>query len=159
MTKDDGDPFEKMFGKADPPPGKKYDFAYAEVSNPRPGVVVIGWSARGMGFGEVTLLMRDNGKLYLDTECMSDRFLNELFEFLVLQSTKDPEEIPADCWASNHNEVDLPRDEEICVAYVTVDQLVKHHGLADGEYLEDLKKRADDAHKRWFHKQYTKAGT
>jgi len=166
MTKDsqncaDGDPIEKMFGKADPPPGKKYDFVYAEVSNPRLGVICINWGARGCGFGEVTMLMRESGGFYIDSECMSDQFLAELLVYVVSKSVKDPETIPADCYAShaNRNEADMPRDESICAAYTTVDTLVKHHGMVDGDYLKELERRANEAHDRWFHKQYKKAGT
>ena len=148
--------FERAFGKANPSPGKQYDFEYASVSNPRLGVVCINWAARGVGFGEVTLLLRENGKIHIDTEYMDKEFVNELMEYIVSQSTKDPDPTPEDCYgsAAHYEPEEMPTNEEICVAYEVVNRLVQHHNLAGGDYLEDLKKRADDAHKRWFDKLY-----
>lgn len=84
---------EKLFGKADPPEGKKYDIVSARTWLGTSGKGFgISWMARGTGFGEIYCEIGPEGQLHIDTECMSDRFLVELFEFLVSKATKDNEE-------------------------------------------------------------------
>jgi hypothetical protein len=86
---EDIDPFEKMFGKATPPPGKKYDFRF--VSLPacyNPNVLMIEYSAAGFGFGSITFKIEDDGVVTLDTEMSSKRLVLELIDYL-LEQCKD----------------------------------------------------------------------
>ena len=51
-------------------------------------VMIIGWSAKGIGFGQLTVYNDDkDDKFIIDTECMSDAFrdqvLEEAIEFIV----------------------------------------------------------------------------
>lgn len=160
--KTDIDIFEKMFGKANPPEGKKYDFAHVSVSNPRLGVICFQWSARGFGFGEVTMLLREGGGTFIDTECSSDRFVNELLGFVVSNAIKDrdenghPIQTPNDCYGSagQYKPEKIPTSEELCVAAEVVERLVKHHGLPNAELIGKLREMADDAYAKWFDKTY-----
>ena len=46
------------------------------------GGIVIGWSADGIGFGELTITSK-NGKLTADTEGMSNVFVGAIFDTLL----------------------------------------------------------------------------
>ena len=82
-----------LFGKANPPAGKKYDFADAKVSLNIRGFN-ISWAARGVGFGQMSFDVGPEGQVHIDTEYMSDQFVNELLEYLVSNSTKDSDPAP-----------------------------------------------------------------
>ena len=82
-----------IFGKANPPSGKKYDFAEASVHLDIRGFTIT-WVAKGLGFGNVHFDVGPDGQVHIDTECMSDQFLNELMEYVVSKSTKDSEPAP-----------------------------------------------------------------
>ena len=74
MPKKKKDIFESLFGKS---PKKGYEFTSIKVEpwhNEDFGGIVISWSARGIGFGEVTFSFK-NGKIEMDTECMSNEFV------------------------------------------------------------------------------------
>lgn len=43
------------------------------IAGHRPGCIIFQWSRSGVGFGELTLAVRD-GKLHVDTESMGDEF-------------------------------------------------------------------------------------
>ncbi len=93
--------FTELFGVANPPPGKTYDFtaAYSWIGTSGRGFG-IDWSARGVGFGQVYFAVGPKGELHIDTECMSDLFVTELLAFVVSQATKDNE--PKD-WKSTND--------------------------------------------------------
>jgi hypothetical protein len=84
---------ETFFGKANPPPGKKYEFLQAEVTLSMRGFN-IAWSAKGFGFGNVYFDVGPEGKVHIDSEYMSDQFVKELLEYMVSRSTKDSEPAP-----------------------------------------------------------------
>ena len=50
----------------------------------RPNYIVIGWSAKNIGFGEITIdidrTVETRDKFIVDTECMSKRFYEEVME-------------------------------------------------------------------------------
>jgi hypothetical protein len=78
------DVFEKMFGKATPPPGKTYDFRHVEVHlSTRRDALIIQWSAAGHGFGEVCIAIEDDGTITIDSEHSSKVFVEELFDYLL----------------------------------------------------------------------------
>lgn len=84
---------DKLFGTANPPPGKKYDFQYAEAWLGRSlRGFGIAWGAAGIGFGEVYFEIGPKGEVHIDTEMMNDEFVKELLCFLVDNATKDDEE-------------------------------------------------------------------
>lgn len=83
------DIFEKLFGKE---PEVGYDFQRIEV-----GVyhraIVISWSAKGIGFGDVNLIIEDK-KIKINTECMSkcfcDALIAEAIKKIREEETKEP---------------------------------------------------------------------
>lgn len=48
------------------------------------GVMIIGWSAKGVGFGEI-IFYRKNKKFYCETECMSKEFVKAVMDSLLKQ--------------------------------------------------------------------------
>lgn len=73
---------KEIFGVANPPLGKKYDFKYAYPIYSNKGFA-IRWGAAGMGFGGVYFHVDKEGKTTVDTECMSKEFVKELLEYFV----------------------------------------------------------------------------
>jgi hypothetical protein len=55
---------------------KKYKFLDVAMSV-WPGAVVIDWAVEGLGFGQLTYSI-SGGKLSVDDECMSDKFVKQL---------------------------------------------------------------------------------
>lgn len=81
---------EKLFGQANPPEGRKYDFRRAEAWLGRSGRGIgISWYAAGVGFGEVYFEVGPEGQVHIDTEMMSDEFVKELLCHMVEKATKD----------------------------------------------------------------------
>ena len=78
------DIFEKVFGER---PATGYEFTHLEVEpfiNERFSGFVIRWSAKGIGFGEVTFYTdKSDGQFKVDTECMDKIFLMALFHELI----------------------------------------------------------------------------
>lgn len=86
------DIFEDLFGKA---PEKGYEFTSVDVNvfdyeitpeqhdgdfvGHHKGLVV-SWAATGIGFGEITLNIKED-KIEIDSECMSKEFVKALLEF------------------------------------------------------------------------------
>jgi len=118
----------------------KYEFEYTSVANPRLGVIVISWGAKNLGFGEATFLLKENGSFHIDTECMSDAFIEELLAYAAKNSSRDPEEAPKECYAvARRLDPTLkPKPEEIVVAEEIVKHLRKHHKLTTFKQLERL---------------------
>lgn len=65
---------------------KKYKFLQVVLSF-YPGAVVISWSAKAVGFGELTFHLSD-GRLSIDTEGMSQQFVDELLTEVLKQHKK-----------------------------------------------------------------------
>ena len=53
-----------------------------EDMKPGPGGFIIGWSAMGVGFGELTVSFKD-GKIEIDDECMSPEFCDAVMAKLM----------------------------------------------------------------------------
>lgn len=90
MSKEETPIIEKLFGKA---PKKGYKFTHVDVTLTDNDVFKgfhIQWGAKGVGFGEVFFgwgidkeVLKDFPKqqgFYLDTECMSDEFIQALMK-------------------------------------------------------------------------------
>ena len=74
MPKKKKDIFEELFGKQ---PKTGYTFNCIQVSpyqNEKFAGINIAWSAKGVGFGEVNFSIKE-GKIEMDTECMSNEFI------------------------------------------------------------------------------------
>lgn len=60
-----------------------------ERSSERSAHVIIGWGAKGIGFGELTII-ECNGAFEINSECMSRRFVKAILERIVDSAeTKD----------------------------------------------------------------------
>lgn len=83
---------DSIFGKANPPEGKKYDFYRVEawIGRHQNGFG-LSWGANGIGFGDVYFEFGPNGQVHIDTERMSNQFVEELFLFMLSKATKDQE--------------------------------------------------------------------
>lgn len=89
---DETHPFEKMFGTANPPPGKTYDFTYASVWGGRSGRGFgVSWSAKGIGFGEIYCEIGPEGQIHIDTEMMNRQFVQELLCYVAEHASLDEE--------------------------------------------------------------------
>ena len=60
----------------------KYDFKYAAIDI-RQNAFKIKWGCEGIGFGELFFRVKEDGTTEIQTECMSDQFVHELFEYLI----------------------------------------------------------------------------
>ena len=83
---------DTIFGTANPPEGKKYDFSQVDgwVGRGQNGFG-LSWLANGVGFGDVYFEFGPNGQVHIDTEYMSNQFLEELLLFMLSKATKDQE--------------------------------------------------------------------
>ncbi len=43
----------------------------------------ISWSKEGYGFGELTIFIQEDGKLFIDSECMGEDFVKEVFNEVI----------------------------------------------------------------------------
>jgi len=91
------DLFERAFGKE---PKVGYDFKSVEIGCYW-RAIVIRWSATGIGFGEIALVIEDK-KIKIDTECMSKEFCDAL----IAEAVKKIK-------AEETNEESLTEEEEI----------------------------------------------
>lgn len=82
------DILDKAFGTANPPEGKKYDFTHASVWLSK-HCFGIDWAAKGIGFGQVAFEIGPQGQVHIDTEHMSDLFVEELVAFVLSKATRD----------------------------------------------------------------------
>ena len=61
--------------------GTPYEFTHVTMGEVRkqsqPGII-FNWGAKGVGFGQITIVSRD-GDLYIDEEGMSKEFIKEMF--------------------------------------------------------------------------------
>ena len=61
--------------------GTPYTYTHVSLSEIRkqsqPGIC-FNWGAKGIGFGQITIVTRD-GELCIDDECMSKEFIKEMF--------------------------------------------------------------------------------
>ena len=53
-----------------------------EVERSTGGGVTIRWAAPKIGFGELYIAWGDDGKLHIDTECMSNEFVSRVLALL-----------------------------------------------------------------------------
>jgi len=71
--------------------GTPYEFTHVTMGEVRkesqPGII-FNWGAKGVGFGQITIVSRE-GKLYIDDECMSKEFIKEMFGHFVDEYYKE----------------------------------------------------------------------
>lgn len=60
----------------------KYVFDYAAVTHCGPGLIVISWGIKALGFGEMTMIQSADG-LSIQSECMGKDFCRALLMKLV----------------------------------------------------------------------------
>lgn len=65
----------------------------------------VGFSEKGFGFGEITIVADKDGQVYIDTECMSrdriKRYLCRLVDEAITDTDKDPEKHARYCKVMN----------------------------------------------------------
>lgn len=100
---DDKDIFEKAFGKE---PLKAYDITFAQVSCGWRSAVVQ-WSAKGIGFGELAIIIGDDNVIYADTEHMGKKFCDAVMEKLYENMEKNFEKYPRKDYGDSRFTVDF----------------------------------------------------
>jgi len=88
IMNNDNDLLDKAFGVANPPDNKKYDLTRASVWMSK-HAFGIDWAANGIGFGQVIFEIGPKGQVHIDTEHMSDQFIEELVLYVLSNATKD----------------------------------------------------------------------
>lgn len=76
--KEEPDIFEKVFGEE---PERGYEFRSVSFTIGS-RAIVIGWSAKGIGFGELCLIFTENG-LEVDTEMMNNDFVEAVLDEVI----------------------------------------------------------------------------
>jgi len=66
--------------------GEPYEFLYVSMSevskHAQPGII-FDWGCKKVGFGQITIVTDEEGKLRIDDECMSKKFIKEMFSFYI----------------------------------------------------------------------------
>jgi len=65
--------------------GTPYEFTHVTLGEVRkefqPGII-FNWGAKGVGFGQITMVTK-NGKLHIDDENMGNDFIKEMFGYFI----------------------------------------------------------------------------
>ena len=71
--------------------GTPYEFTHVTmgevIKKSQPGII-FNWGAKGVGFGQIIIVSND-GKLYIDDECMSKEFIKEMFGHFIDEYYKE----------------------------------------------------------------------
>lgn len=90
MAELDSESFSKLLGQFD----DSVKISYASTRADGTHVIVIDFSEKGFGFGEIAFYQTSDG-LFLDTECMSKErvmhFLKKLVDSAILDTDNDPD--------------------------------------------------------------------
>lgn len=119
--KKNNDTFEKLFGKE---PKEGYDITHTSVTCGW-RAIVISWSAKGIGFGELAIVIDDkDGSIYADTECMNKEFCDEVVKKACETLDKD---------------FPIEEDKIVDGEYIQQDR----NGLLNSNFIKNLYKNVD----------------
>ncbi len=65
---------------------RKIEIDYIHIQR---DIIIIGWSAENIGFGQLTLVQYEEGKFDIDSECMSKEFCNDVLAAAAKYILKD----------------------------------------------------------------------
>lgn len=68
--------------------------SYDEEDIPKKATIVLGFAAKGFGFGEFTFVQDEKGQLYIDTEYTGKEFVLEMLTHWIATAIDDGERDP-----------------------------------------------------------------